>query len=290
MSVPRALADRFLGVATGVQIKVALCLFAFEDMPLTKEDIAKQCNVAVDDVADAIDFWIKSGLIIRRGASLLLSGSVSEQPQTLPRYNPDTILERKLEDDGFSFLVDEVQRVLGKTVNHNDASVIMAMYDHMGMSPELVIQLINYCVSNGKTNFRYIEKVALDWFDRGIDTFEKAETHIRALERKARVETAVASYFGIGNRALSKKEKEYIDNWTNGFSMSLDMIKNAYEICIDKKAALSFSYINGILADWYKKGYKTLSDIDDTKPQRAESTEVVDEWELEILKSMAGEN
>ena len=290
MSVPRAIADRFLGVATGVQIKVALCLFAFEDMPLTKEDIAKQCNVAVDDVADAIDFWIKSGLIIRRGALLLLAGNVSEQPQTLPRYNPDTILERKLSDDGFSFLVDEVQRVLGKTVNQNDASVIMAMYDHMGMSPELVIQLINYCVANGKTNFRYIEKVALDWFDRGIDTFEKAETHIRALERKARVETAVASYFGIGNRALSKKEKEFIDSWTNAFSMSLDMIKNAYEICIDKKATLSFSYINGILADWYKKGYKTVSDIDNTPRQTAQGEQTVDEWELEILKSMAGNN
>lgn len=269
MSVPRALADRFLGIATGAQIKVALCLFAFEDMPLTKEDIARQCNIAVEDVADAIDFWVKSGLIIRRGANLVLSGSVSEQPQTLPRYNPDAILELKNEDEGFSYLLDEVQRVLGKSVNHNDASVITAMYNHMGMSPELILQLINYCISIGKTNFRYIERVSCDWFDRGIDTFEKAETLIRNLERKARAETAISSYFGIEGRALSKKEKEYIDVWVNSFGMSMDMIKHAYEICIDKKAKLVFSYINAILADWHKKGFKKVSDIQDTKPDTA---------------------
>ena len=50
-SVPSAVADRFLGVATGVQIKVILCLLRFENMALTKEDIAKQCNIAIDDVA-----------------------------------------------------------------------------------------------------------------------------------------------------------------------------------------------------------------------------------------------
>ena len=97
MLVPSSIADRFLGVATGAQIKVILCLIRFEDMALSAEDVAKQCNINVDDVKDAIDFWIKSGVLIRRGASLILSGTASEQPQTLPRYNSDTILEKKYE-------------------------------------------------------------------------------------------------------------------------------------------------------------------------------------------------
>lgn len=290
MSIPQAIADRYLGIATCAQIKVILCLFRFEDMPLTKEDIAKQCNITVADTADAIDFWIKSGLLIRRGATLSLSGAVSEQPQTLPRYNPDSILERKNEDINFSYLVDEVQRVLGKTVNHNDASVILAMYDHMGFPPDLILHLINYCVSVGKTNFRYIEKVSLDWYDRGVDTFEKAEAMIRALEKKARAETAVSTYFGIDNRALSKKEREYIDTWVNGFGMSMDMIKHAYELCIDKKAKLSFPYIGGIIADWHKKGYKTVAETQgDTRPKSDAKSYDLGDIEAEILKRMAGD-
>lgn len=292
MQLPKSVADRFLPVASGAQLKVILCLFRFENMALTPEDIAKQCNVSESDVTEAIDFWIKNGLLIRRGANLVLSGVASEQPQTLPRYNPESILERKTTDGEFSYLVDEVQRTLGKTVNHNDMSVIFAMYDHLGFSVDLVLQIIGYCMSNGKTNFRYIEKVALDWHDRGIDTFDKAEKLIKTLEIRARLETAVSVYFGIDNRALSKKEKEYIENWTVVLGMSLEMIKQAYELCIDKKGKISFAYINAILADWYKKGFKTLSDITEEKTQKElgnDKSYDTNEVEQEILKRLAGE-
>ena len=47
MQVPKSVADRFLPLATGAQIKVILCLIRFEDMALTLEDISKQCNLDV---------------------------------------------------------------------------------------------------------------------------------------------------------------------------------------------------------------------------------------------------
>lgn len=290
MQVPKFVADRYLSEATGGQIKVLLCLIRFEDMALTIEDIAKQCHLDVSDVTDAIEYWIKNGTLIRRGANLSLGGSVSVQPQDLPRYNADSILERKTEDSVFAYLLEEIQRLLGKTLNHNDASVVFAMYDHLAFSSDLILLIINYCISSGKTNFRYIEKVALDWYDRGIDSFDKAEALIKTLEKKARIETAISVYFGIDNRALSKKEKEYIENWDSVLNMSLEMIKEAYEICVDKKGKLSFSYINGILADWFKKGYKTISDIEKTKPSATnEKSFDTDDIENEILKRLAGE-
>ncbi len=291
MQVPKSVADRFLPLATGAQIKVILCLIRFEDMALTLEDISKQCNLDISDVQDAIEFWIKNGVLIRRGSSLILSGVSSVQSETLPRYNPESILERKNEDNEFSYLLDEIQRVVGKTVNHNDASVVFAMYDHLGFSTDLVLQIVNYCISSGKTNFRYIEKVALDWYDRGIDSFEKAEALIKNLEKKNKTETAVAVYFGIEGRALSKKEKEFIENWISALGMSIEMIKQAYEVCIDKKSKLSFAYINGILTDWFKKGYRTVEDIDQTNQsvQQGEKSFVTDDIENEIIKRLAGE-
>lgn len=294
MQVPKSVADRFLSTATGAQIKVILCLIRFEDMALSPEDIAKQCGIGVPEVGDAVDFWVKSGLIIRRGASLILSHTASEQAQTLPRYNPESILEQKTNDESFSYLLDEIQRIIGKSVNHNDASVVFAMYDHLGFSCDLILQLVNYCVSGGKTNFRYIEKVALDWYDRGIDNFEKAEALIKSLEKRARVESAVSTYFGIDNRALSKKEREYIENWTQTLCMPVEMIKEAYERCIDVKGKLSFAYINGILNDWFKKGWKKVSDIesaDKKEPARVGRIKSYDSSaiEEEILKRLAGE-
>lgn len=294
MQVPKSVADRFLPVATGAQIKVILCLIRFEDMTLTAEDIAKQCNISVQDVSDAIEFWTKSGLVIRRGASLLLVNAVNEQAQILPRYNSDSILEQKTNDKNFAYLLDEIQRILGKSINHNDASVVFAMYDHLGFSADLILQIVNYCLSCSKTNFRYIEKVALDWYDRGIDSFEKAESLIKSLEKRARIETAVSTYFGIDNRALSKKEKEYISNWTDTLNMSVQMIKEGYERCIDSKGKLSFAYINGILNDWFKKGYKTVADIENADNKSSGDVGNIksynsSEIEEEILKRLAGE-
>lgn len=291
INVPACVADRFLNIATGAQIKVILCLIRFEDMPLTTADIAKQCNICEADVTDAIEFWIKSEVIIRRGSTLVLNGMQSTQAQTLPHYNPQNILDKKTQDSSFAMLLDEVQRIVGKTLNQNDASVVLAMYDHMGFNEDLIIHLINYCISVGKSNFRYIEKVSLDWFDRGIDTFEKAEVLIRTLERKARAETAVSTYFGIDGRALSKKEKEYIENWTLALGMPLELIKQAYELCIDKKGKLSFAYINGILVDWHKKGYKSAADIkNDVAPTQTEKSYNSTDIENEILNRLAGGN
>ena len=289
LHVPKSIVTRFLPIATGSQIKVILCLIGFEDMALTVEDIAKQCNLAADDVVDALEFWIKNEVLVRHGSTLTLAGVATEQPMTLPRYNPDSILERKTSDDGFSYLLDEVQRILGKTLNHNDASVVFAMYDHLGFSTDLVLHIVNYCYSIGKTNFRYIERIALDWYDRGVDTFEKAEALIRLLEKKKLAETAVSVYFGLEGRALSKKEKEYIENWTQTLGMSLEMIKQAYEVCIDSKTKLSFAYINGILTDWFKKGYKQIGDISNDKPKSEPESFVIDDIEQEIIKRMAGE-
>ena len=290
MQVPRSVVDRYLSSATGAQVKVILCLIRYEQMPLTAADIAKQCGIDEGEVGPAIDFWVKNGLVIRRGASLILSNTATEQPQTLPRYNPDSILERKESDGEFSHLIDEVQRVVGKSLNHNDASVVFAMYDHLGFTSELVLQIINYCIGMGKTNFRYIETVALDWYDRGIDSFEKAEAHIRSLEKRARFETAVSTYFGIDGRALSKKEREYIKTWTAAFGMSLEMIKEAYERCIDNKGKLSFAYINGILTDWHKNGYKTIADVSgDKRPSADTKSFDSGDIEKEILKRLTGE-
>ncbi len=288
MLVPRAVADRFLSAATGSQLKVLLCLIRFEDLALTPEDIAKHCGIETDEVYAAVDFWQKNGLICRRGATLMLSGAALSQPQTLPRYNSDSILELKENDSSFAFLLEETERLLGKSLNHNDASVLYAMYDNLGFSSELALQLINFCKRSGKTNFRYIEKIAVDWYERGIDSFEKAEHLINLLEKRARTETAVAAYFGIEGRSLSKKEKEYIESWSSVMGMSLPMIKEAYERCIDSKGKLSFAYINGILSDWLKKGWKKPGDIvNDKKPAVSKSYNSGD-IEKELYKRLAG--
>ena len=82
------------------------------------------------------------------------------------------------------------------------------------------------------------------------------------MTRRLKKKTAfsiVASVFGIENRKPSDKELAFSNCWVNEWQMSRDMLKEAYNACIDANAKLSMAYINGILKNWHSLGL--------TKPQ-----------------------
>lgn len=45
------------------------------------------------------------------------------------------------------------------------------------------MMVIEYAVADGKTSMRYVERVALDWADHGIDNIAAAEAHLCGQER-----------------------------------------------------------------------------------------------------------
>ena len=292
MLVPSAVAD-LLGQASGSAVKVILCLIRFNKMPLSISDIATHCNIQSDDVLSALKFWTDKKILIKRGSLYhLCLESHALLATDLPKYSPNDILKRKEEDSSFAMIISEVERILGKILTNNDISIIYGIYDNLGFSADLILQLIGYCQSVNKTGFRYIEKVAIDWHDNGIDTFEKADSFIKQLEIKNKNENVIKLYFGIEGRALSKKESEYISSWFNVMKHSAQMIKNAFDVCVDKKGKMSFPYINSILEDWRKKGYKTPADIESAKIENKNPDKKgydLDEFEKMAMKSLHGE-
>lgn len=280
LQIPQILADSYLSVATGAQIKVMLCLLRFEGMPLSEDAIAKHCHLDEAEVQSAIKFWVEQKMLTRRGSTLCLQAPETVQQVKLPNYTSAEILELSRQDADFAQILEAAQGVLGKVFNHNDASILYGIYDNLAFSGDLILQLLGFCAGNGKTGFRYIERVALDWHDRGIDSFEKADAYIRHLEAVAKEEHHIARLFGIEGRALSKKEKEFILMWREEMRLHTELIKAAYDICVDTKGKLSFPYINGILSDWHKKGYKTAEDVEkESRPSVGTTADTLSDFE-----------
>ena len=73
--------------------------------------------------------------------------------------------------------------------------------------------------------------------------------------------SVVCNAFGIEKRMPSEKETQYSNAWVNDWGMTPDMLKAAYDVCIDSKAKLSFPYINKVLEKWHTAGYKTFLDV-----------------------------
>jgi len=72
-----------------------------------------------------------------------------------------------------------------------------------------------------------------------------------------KIEKQIRDCFGLGNRRLTNKEKEYIDKWCNDYMFDFCNIKLAYEHTIESIGKLSFSFLEKILNDWHEKKTNT---------------------------------
>lgn len=70
----------------------------------------------------------------------------------------------------------------------------------------------------------------------------------------------IAKVFDL-DRKLVKREKDYIDKWTLEFDFEKGIYREAYERCIYNTGKLSFPYINKVLHNWDKAGYKSLEEV-----------------------------
>ena len=77
-------------------------------------------------------------------------------------------MQKLAEDVEFSALLYAVQQYLGKTFTQIECEKFAYFYDGLNMSGELLEYLAEYCASGGHTSIRYIEKVALNWYQMGI--------------------------------------------------------------------------------------------------------------------------
>lgn len=257
-AVPNRVADGLLHIATGAQLKVLLFLLRYDKLAHDSADIARHCNIGEEEVDAAVAFWIKENVFAREQGKLrLVAGVKTVRQKELPRVQPTLVLEET--DADFQAMIAEIQRLTGKTMNAMMPSLFYNMAADLHFSPEMIVLLAAYCNGIGKFSYRYMEAVAADWYDSGIQTFEQAERKIRQLEESRRLETRLKKAFGVATN-FSARQREQIERWT-GMGLSEELIIEAYNRCMDHKGQMSFAYINKILEDWHKKGFKKPADI-----------------------------
>lgn len=259
-SVPNRAVDGLLNIATGAQLKVLLFLLRFDKLGHDSAEIGQFCNITPDEVDAAIRFWVKENIFtLEQGKLRLVAGVKTVVAKELPRVQPTIILEETGAD--FRAMVAEIQRITGRVVNQPLLTVFYNMTENLRFSHEMVVQMVAYCNRIDKYTARYLETLAADWHDNGITTFEAAEAKIRQLEESRSLINSLKRAFGIATN-FSAKQREMIEGWHNK-GLSEELIKEAYNRCMDNKGQMSFAYMNKILENWSKLGYKKVADIRD---------------------------
>ena len=173
------------------------------------------------------------------------------------RYSYSECSDLMRKDADLRHMLAAAEAILGKQLNHTEISVFVTLCHWYGMPAECIAVITEHCKSIGKTAAAYIEATVTAWWSEGINTLELVQQKIDKIGRQRSAWGQVRQALEIPGRKATAKESLLCDRWMNEYNISAEMLKIAYDKCVDKKGKLSMSYIDGIIKNWKMKGIFT---------------------------------
>ena len=281
--------DEYMTEANGAYVKVYIYLLRClgdSSMSISVASISEKLDETEKDIIKALRYWEKQKLLHitwdaegqinsitlnplntethkpARIISLSVSEPeaaelpVAEQPVeeaamqiTKPSYSARQIAKFKQHDD-FNELIDYIEEHLGCTMKPSDLQTPAFLYEQLGMSADLIRFLYDYCLYSGKTAPAYIEKVAISWHEKGVDSIDRARVQVFSRSKEC---SAIKSAFGI-TRSFGSIEYEFIDRWRFTYNMSVDMIVEACSRTLLNLGRPDFKYTDSTLKHWHEHG------------------------------------
>lgn len=256
--------------ATFVKIYLYALYFAQKNETVEYASIAQDLNLLESDVIQAFNYWQEEGVltvsndsvsfdIVRKTTQVASRPQPSKPKATRPGYTSGEVATAIADNSNLSEMVMLAQEILGKTLNPTDTETLYWFYEGLKFSPEVILMLLEYCVSKEKRRMAYIEKVAIGWHERGITSMDAVNNFIEKEAETSGFVYSIRKALGITDRALSQNEEQFINRWHEMYNMDESMISYAYEQCIMQTAKLSFPYMEKILERWYKQGIHTVA-------------------------------
>lgn len=266
--LPREILTRIRS-ANAEELKALIYFFANPETSIA--DAARETGLTVAQVEAANAFWRGAGIFAdSEGAKK----TVASDTTAYRNYDSATIASALETHSDFAMIHDFACERLGKSVlTKNDLSSFLYLYDYVRLPAPLICGIIEDCCANGKKSMQYIFKKALGLYEDGIDTYDKFEAY---LARKAAINSNIGKLrrlCGMGDRALTSKEKKLFDTWFGEWLMPFEMVELAYEKTVDSTGKLSMTYMNGILRRWYESGFATVEDVKNGDASRTPGTD-----------------
>ena len=286
-AVPTCAVDDHMKLAGAAQLKVLLYMLRHAGEEITLDQLAFAIGQKPSDTQDALDYWVNCGLL---GSGGQLQSDSSDQRETtaagtrqmaeIPtasvnnalaksagvkapaasvtrekiRYPFDECMRYVAEDGQLKNMLTAVEATLGKQLTHTEVTCFVTLVKWHGLPCTVVPMLAQYCKSIGKSSMSYIEATGIGWAGEEIDNFEKAEKKISALTAKRKAWNTVRSALEIPERKATDSELKYCDLWINSQHIDIELIRHAYDKCINKNGKISFGYMNGIIKRYFEQG------------------------------------
>lgn len=287
-AVPDCFLDEYMPGANGEFVKVYLLILrcSRECSDIEPSHMADILNMTESDIIRAMRYWNDAGVLsvsfdesgypvsvslpelrreddcsIKEESAATSEGKISGSSNpVLPHktsHSPSQLIRMKKQEDN-SQLFFIAEQLVGMPLKDTEMNTLLYIRDDLCFSPELVEYLIEYCVSNDHTSFRYMETVAISWYNKKITTVEEAKNECTLYSSRV---APVIKAFGIRGRNITDAELEFINRWYDEYGFDKELINESCRKTILALGKPNFSYADGILRKWKTAGVHTVKDL-----------------------------
>lgn len=258
--------EKYMPNARGEFIKVYLLLLKYNvsgEMGVSSSIIATTLNILESDVINAINYWSDEGVmeivpIDKMGNFNIEFVDLSKEDTS---KNKEVNLLQALNNNSRKDMLSEIERLLGRPLSPVEMTNYLSWEEDYNLSTELTLLLLEYYIQRGKTDYRYLNKIAQSWHEMKITTLEQAQHYITMNEDKWVKIRHILKYLGINNTEIMKPQEKMLEKWIVDYGFTLDVIEEACNRCFKRLNRAEFKYIDGILSNWNKNNLKTLEAI-----------------------------
>lgn len=259
--------ERYMPKARGEFIKVYLSMLKYNisgEIGVSASIMASSLNLLESDIINAINYWNDEGIIKlvpidKMGNFNVEFCDLTDDP--IPSHKEVHLLDA-INEDSTKGMLQDIESLLAKPLSPKEMTTYLSWQKDFNFSSELILLLIEYCVSKGKSDYRYIEKVAMAWHTMKITNIEQAQNYIKQTEDKWIKIKQILNYLGIKNMELMKPQEEMLEKWLVTYNFSVEIIEKACNICFQRLNRADFKYIDGILSSWHKDKLTTIDAIE----------------------------
>ena len=194
-------------------------------------------------------------------ATMAGAPAVNNKINTIPTTDLDYTSDQITSFFSDSDVIDlkfSTESYLGRALTRTEANKIYFWHNDLHMPVDLIEYLIGSCIDNGHKNFHYMNTVAINWAEEGINSVEAA---VNASSARNNTVYSIMKAFGISGRDLVQSELDYIEKWTVAYGMPVDIVCEACKRTILQTNKPSFKYTDSIVESWHKSSVKTMEDI-----------------------------
>lgn len=273
--------EKYMPNARGEYVKVYILGLKYcisGEIGVNSSILASTLHLLETDVINAWNYWNDEGVIKLLPIDNMNNFNIEFLDLSdIKESKSDNInLLKELDNSLTKDMLQDIEKLLARPLSSKEIEIYISWFSDFDFKPEIILLLIEYCVSKSKTDFRYIEKVAISWHEAKISTIEDAQAFIRKYEDKWTYIRKILNYLGMKDADVMKPQEELMDKWITIYKFPFEVICKACDICFERLNRAEFKYIDGILNAWHKEGIKTLEDVANrnTKPLRNKHKQV----------------